>query len=190
MKKTVPRPPVDAQPENVELLIQDINRRIEALKVQFNLFFAGETRVPPDKEREELEKLIRNLIGSSRRAPRIDLLLQNLASRFSLYNNMWLKRLNEIESGSLTLPKGKTAVKERKPAAPKGKTVEVSLNNEDSFETFFDHYARIVPSGTVSSQDKDKIINSIKYKMITANLIDAKINLSVDDGKIKIKIKN
>ena len=48
------------QEQKMELLVQEINRRIEDLIVQFNLFFTGEIRIPPERERGDLEKRIRN----------------------------------------------------------------------------------------------------------------------------------
>ena len=36
---------------------------------------------------------------------------------------------------------------------------------------------------------KDDLINSIKLKMISENIIDANINLTVNKGKVQIKIK-
>jgi hypothetical protein len=184
---------------NIELLIQDINQRLETLKVQFNLFFSGEIRVPPDKEREELESRIRNLMSTGHKAPRVNLLIQNLGSRFSLYNNMWLKRLNELETGISTLRRKKTAYVEepKPPPSPSSSTpavkpvnVNVSLNSEESFENFFDNYSLLFAPKTRGALDKEKVINSIKTKLITENLVDASVNVAVEKGKLKIKIKS
>jgi len=179
--------------DNIEILIREMDRHVEDLKLKFNLFFSGEIRVPPDKEREELEHRIRNLMSKGHKSPRINLLIQNLGSRFSLFNNMWLKRLNELETGISTLQRKKTAYVEepQKPPPPKAKPVEVgiSLNHEESFDQFFDNYTRLCPPDAQKSLNKDKIINSIKAKLITENMVDAQVKLSVKDGKVKIKIK-
>jgi len=180
--------------DNVELMIQDMNRRVENLKLQFNLFFSGETRIPPEKEREELEVRIRNLMSKGHKSPRINLLIQNLSSRFSLYNNMWLKRLNELETGISTLRRKKTAyLEEPKPPPPPQKkkpvNVDISLNREDSFEKFYDHYSKLLPAQKKGTLDKEQVINSMKTKLITSNLVDAKVDLTMEKGKLKIKIK-
>ncbi|UCH95848.1 MAG: hypothetical protein JSV88_03120 [Candidatus Aminicenantes bacterium] len=182
--------------ESIEAFIQDMDHRVENLKVQFNLFFSGEIRIPPEKEREELETRIRNLMSRGHKSPRVNLLIQNLGSRFSLYNNMWLKRLNELETGISVIKRKKTAYTEEskpppKPIIPKVKpvNVDVSLNSEDSFEKFFDNYSRLLPQKNRAALDKEKVINSIKTKLITANLVDAQVNLSLQKGKVKIKIK-
>jgi hypothetical protein len=193
-----PKIQLNPQDQNIEILVQDINRRIEDLKLQFNLFFSGELRVPPEKEREDLEKRIRNMISSSFRSARINLMVQNLSSRFSLFNNMWMKRLNDRELGVSTIPKAKNKPSPEVPAPaqepPKKPAVEekilnVSLNSEESFDKFFDNYSHLLKKETKTPPDKEKVINSIKSRLITSNWIDAKVSLSVEDGKLKIKIK-
>jgi hypothetical protein len=178
--------------DNIELLVQDMNQRVENLTVKFNLFFSGETRVPPEKEREELENRIRNLMSKGHKSARVNLLIQNLGSRFSLYNNMWLKRLNELETGISIIKRKKTAyMEEPKPPPPKVKpiNVDISLNHEESFEKFFENYSRMLSSNAKKSLDKEKIINSVKTKLITENMVDAQVNLSLRGGKVKIRIK-
>lgn len=179
--------------DNIEALVNEMSRRVEDLKLKFNLFFSGEIRVPPEKEREELGNRIRNLMSKGHKSPRVNLLIQNLGSRFSLYNNMWLKRLNELETGISILQRKKSAFTEepKMPTPSKAKPIDVgiSLNHEESFEQFFDNYSRMCTPNGKKSLDKDKIINSIKAKLITENMVDAQVNLSLKDGKVKIKIK-
>jgi hypothetical protein len=101
--------------------------------------------------------------------------------------------MNEIEIGVISLPKkfsaqSFTSEKEIKPAAtdPAAKEIMVNLNNEDTFEFFAREFTKIF---TKKSFQKDKIINHLKSKMISENIINAKINLSVQNGKVKIKLK-
>jgi hypothetical protein len=178
--------------DNIEVLIKDMDQRVENLKLKYNLFFSGETRIPPEKEREELENRIRNLMSRGHKSPRVNLLIQNLGSRFSLFNNMWLKRLNELETGISIIQRKKTVyIEESKPPPPKVKPIDVdiSLNHEESFEKFFDNYSGMLSTNAKKSLDKEKIINSVKSKLITENMVDAQVNLSLKDGKVKIKIK-
>lgn len=187
---------VPAQDSGIELMVQEISQRIDSLKVEFNLYFSGEIRVPPEKERVMLEKKIRNLMYSGKKTARLNLLIQNASSKFSLYNNMWLKRMNEIETGVSKIQLKKVALmqqgKEKPKAKPKVKptNIDVSLNNEDSFDSFFDKYTSLVGKKSKKKPDKEKVINSIKTKMMLGNVIDAKVSLSVEKGKLKIKIKS
>ena len=187
---------MSAGKENIEQLVQDMGQRVENLKLQFNLFFSGEIRVPPEKERQELETRIRNLMSTGSKSARVSLLIQNLSSKFSLYNNMWLKRLTELETGVSTLIRKKTAYTDeinplpKAPPKPKERTAEVSLNREESFEKLFDDYSRMLPPQARSGLDKEEVINTIKTKLITENLVDAQVNLSMEKGKVKIKVKS
>ncbi|MCP4218879.1 MAG: hypothetical protein GY765_29875 [bacterium] len=186
--------------DNVEQMIMLINTKIEHLKTQYNLFFSGEMRVPPESERESLEKLVRNLISNPQKSPRNRLLIQNVSSKFSLYNNMWKKRLNEIESGLIPLRIKKTAymetqeeqkVKTKKKKVAKGPetVLDISLNREESFDKFYDRYNQLLKKKPGDDSQKEKFINSLKMKLITKNLVDAKVKLSVDKGKLKLILK-
>jgi hypothetical protein len=161
--------------------------------VQFNLYFTRELKIPPEKEREELERVIRKLLTHEQRSARLKLIIQNLSSKFVLYNNFWKKRMNEIEIGAVSFQKGPGGkfppngmLPEQGKTAPGPKVVEVNLNNEDTFEAFADEYKKMMPK---NASQQDKIINNLKVKMISENIVNAKINLSIQNGKVKIKLK-
>ena len=77
-----------------------LEKKIDDLKAEYILFFNGDTRQPPEKKREDLEKAIRRLIYGGSKSAKMEMIIQNVAQRFSLYNNMWLKKLNELEIGT------------------------------------------------------------------------------------------
>ena len=176
--------------DKLEQLISNLNQRIENLKTQFNLFFSGELRVPPENEREDIEKTVRKLLLSEYKSPKSTFLLQNLSSTFSVYNNMWKKRLMEVETGMVIIKKKKIKYyEEPKPTPPKEHFLDISLNSEESFEKFFEKYNQLSKKGPVDEAQKEKVINSLKAKLISQNLIDAQVILSVSKGKLKLKIK-
>jgi hypothetical protein len=176
--------------QNIESVINKINGRIESLKTQFNLYFSGEIRIPPETEREKIEKEIRKIMVSEYRSPRIKFLIQNLSSSFLLYNSHWKKKLNEIETGLVKIEKKKTyQMQEHAPQKKLVETLDISLNSEESFEKFFEKYKKILKKGNELKEKKETIINSLKSKMISLNVIDAKVTLSVNKGKMKLKIK-
>jgi len=181
---------IGSRKDDIERLISTINVRIENLKVQFNLFFAGELRIPPENEREEIEKMVRNLMLSPHKSPKSILLIQNLSSTFSVYNNLWKKKLSEIESGMVVIKKKKTTYfEEPKPTPQKEYLLDVSLNREESFDTFFDKYSDLLKKSSANEAQKEELINSLKSKLISQNLIDAKVRLSVSKGKIELKVE-
>jgi len=175
-----------------EDLIRKTEGRIESLKTEYNLFFAGELKVPPEKERVNIEKVLRDIQSKDLRSGKLDFLLQNLSARFYLYNNMWLKKLNQIESGIINRPSKipKTEEVKSKPEIPMSKDSAVSLNEESSFDSFFENYDKMIKiSKKGKGKSKEDLINTIKLKMISENIIDANINLTVNKGKVQIKIK-
>ncbi len=181
---------ISTKRKKVENQIKRIEGRIESLKVQYNLFFAGELNVPPESEREKVEKIIRDIQSKDLRSGKLSFLLQNLASRFYLYNNMWLKKLNQIETG--VIKKTTSHLKEKKIIGPEKVSTDsgVSLNNEHSFDEFYSKYEKLVKKGSKSNpKPKDNLVNSIKLKMISENIIDANIKMEIVNGKVKIKIK-
>lgn len=175
---------------NLEQLIRGLDKKIEEIKIQFNLFFSGEINIPPEKERGDTEKQIRNIIAAEQKSAEINILIQNIASKFALYNNMWLKKLHEIEVGLVAVKKKPIGTaQEYQDKKAKQKDIAVSLNSENSFEQFFKDYCSLSKKKSFKSSDKESIINSLKSKMITASLVDAKVNLLLKQGKVKIRIK-
>ncbi|MBN2399827.1 MAG: hypothetical protein JXI33_05735 [Candidatus Aminicenantes bacterium] len=178
-----------------EKQIGDLERKIDELKQKYILFFSGETKQPPEQEREETEKAVRKLIYGGAKSAKMSMIIQNLAARFSLYNNLWLKQLNEMESGVsrlrkknfATLPPDKFQPQSRK---NKGQQeVFLSLNDEESFEKFFMAYQQLLPQAKRAGLDKEGVINSVKSKLVTHNLVETKVSVTLQNGKPSITIK-
>ncbi len=171
----------------IEQKLHRIEAEIERLKTDFNLFFSGELRVPPEQEREKMEKDVRKLLYAEVKSPRLNLLIQNLSSKFSVYNNMWLKKLHDVEAGVLIIRRKTRAFM----AAGNGKiehSLDISLNREDSFDKLYSKYSELM-GNKGGAAPRDELINRLKGALISNNLVDASIKLSVDQGKVKIKIK-
>jgi len=167
-----------------------LERKIDDLKAKYILFFAGELKVPPEQERADAEKAIRNLIYGGAKTTRMNLIIQNVAARFSLYNNFWLKQLNEMESGISRLQKKKNAAPPPQPKKEKDyQEVLLNLNDENSFENLFAAYQQLLPKNSKTAKDKDKIINSMKTKMLTHNLVEAKVSITFQNNKLSVTIK-
>jgi hypothetical protein len=169
--------------------ISELEKKIDDLKAEYLLFFNGEIKLPPEKKREDLEKAVRKLIYGGAKTARMDMIIQNLASRFSLYNNLWLKKLNELESGVSTLRKKPSL---QPPAAKKEKEqreIFLTLNDEGTFERLASAYREMLPGNSRGEKEADKIIETMKTKMLTHNLVEARVTFTVHKGKLSIKIK-
>ncbi|HSQ35427.1 MAG TPA: hypothetical protein VLQ89_05480, partial [Candidatus Binatia bacterium] len=67
--------------------------------------------------------------------------------------------------------------------------VQLNLNDEDSFEKMYASYRQLLPKNNSSDQDKETIINTMKAKMLTNNLVEAKAGIALQNGKLSITIK-
>jgi hypothetical protein len=173
-----------------EKQIAELERKIDDLKAEYILFFSGEIKQPPEKKRDDLEKAIRKLIYGGAKTAKMDMIIQNLAQRFSLYNNLWLKKLNELESGASTIRKKKSF---QPPPAPKKekepREIYLTLNDETTFERLVAAYQELLPNSVNAEKEKNKIIETMKAKMLTHNLVEARVTFAVLKGKLSIKIK-
>lgn len=174
-----------------ERQVTQLERRIDDLKAEYVQFFNGDIRQPPEKKREDLEKAVRRLVFGGSKTARMDMIIQNLAQRFSLYNNLWLKKLNELETGTPSGRKKKAAAAPapavRKDGGPR--EVYLTLNDENTFERFASVYDEMLPGSAASERERDKIISGIKAKMLTHNLVEARISFSRQGNKLSIRIK-
>ena len=169
-----------------------LEKKIDDLKSKYILFFSGESKQPPEMEREDLEKAVRGLIYGGAKTARMNMIIQNLAARFSLYNNLWLKQMTELESGVNRMAKKKSAAPPPQPLPKKDKAVQeifLSLNDESSFENFFAAFQQHLPPNARAGVDKEGIINSMKSKMVTHNLIETRVHVALKNGKLSITIK-
>ena len=174
-----------------EQQIAQLEKKIDDLKAEYILFFNHETKLPPEKKREDLEKAIRKMIYGGAKSARMDLIIQNLAQRFNLYNNLWLKKLNEMEFGTSVLQKKKIAEPPTPPSSRvKGQfEVYITLNDEKTFERLVDAYRELLPHSGKTEKERDKIIDSMKAKLLTHNMVEAHVAFAIQNGKLSIKIK-
>lgn len=75
------------------------------LKAEFDLYFVGQRKIPPLPEREALAKVIKRIQFMPVRDNAVKFKISNLVARFNSYNEMWNRRLKEIEEGPRRRPK-------------------------------------------------------------------------------------
>lgn len=79
--------------------MEKFKEQMEALKKAYDQYFLGNTRFPPTKLRDELERFVRTY--SLRRSPKSvdNFLINSTFATFSTYRNYWDKILKMIENG-------------------------------------------------------------------------------------------
>jgi hypothetical protein len=85
-------------------LLDQLNRDIQQLRVDFERFFNGALPFPPEELRGRVQAQIRNLRGMSNLATAVDnFRLGDLEARFNSYNELFNRRVRDREEGRAPL---------------------------------------------------------------------------------------
>ena len=79
--------------------LNDLDRGITALRIEYERFFGGELRRPPVVGRRALEDTLRKLGNSEMERAADRFRLQTLQSRYSAFAELWDKRMQAREEG-------------------------------------------------------------------------------------------
>jgi hypothetical protein len=176
---------------NLESKLIDLSRKLEDLIMQFNLYFSGELRVPPDMDREALAASIRNLQNTHPANASGSFLMQNLNARFALYNNMWLKKMHDIEVGHPLPPKAPTQPPKRtegpKPTPQTTHTFDVG--NPDSIQAVYAQYHELMTRNNQKAISDKALATALANRMKEAHVEKASVSLSFENGKLKIRLR-
>jgi hypothetical protein len=83
-------------------LLDQLNRELQQLRVDFERFFNGALPFPPEELRGRVQAQIRNLRGMINLATPVDTFrLGDLEARFNSYNELFNRRLRDREEGRL-----------------------------------------------------------------------------------------
>jgi hypothetical protein len=79
--------------------LEDLGEAIRKLQIEWDKFFAGLERTPPNDLKRRTELLIRRHIGTEIRNGAQRFRFQSLSARYNTYNELWSKRLRYLEEG-------------------------------------------------------------------------------------------
>jgi hypothetical protein len=129
-------------------LATELGRWLDELARKWERFFAHDptVRIPPERERDALERRLRELSREEAPTPADEFRVQQLLHRFSAFNAMWQRQLRDREASR----KGMTAPPEEINAARRAPVGAV----EDEFERLHAAYVAALRAagntGTVS----------------------------------------
>src|SRR5512135_773769 len=76
-----------------------LERGLQRLHVEYERFFTGDARVPPNDTRRRMEDLLRRMAGMNIERAAERFRLQNIQSRFQSLTELWEKRFAAREEG-------------------------------------------------------------------------------------------
>ena len=90
---------VEKMDRGMSARIDEVEKRIFQLKIQYEKYFSGLDATEPARERDELKRLLRDLLAEPVQNSRQRFVLQQLRSRFSSMELYWTRNLSQIERG-------------------------------------------------------------------------------------------
>jgi len=105
-------------PATIENELAVLERGLRALQVEYERFFTGDLKLPPNDTRRRMEDLLKRLAGVNVEKAAERFRLQNIQSRFHSLTELWEKRLVARAEGK---PVGGRPPRARKEAAAPAK---------------------------------------------------------------------
>jgi len=172
--------------------MEKFKEQMEALKKAYEQYFLGNTRYPPTKMREELEKFVRTY--SLRRSPKSvdNFLINTTFATFAHYRNYWDKILKMIETGELK--RGEEARPQlafagvKKPA-----NIVIDTPENGKIRQLYDMYinAKKKCGEDVSKLTFEKVYTTIKTQIPQIkskfNCEKVEFKVVIENGKAKLK---
>jgi len=187
--------------------LDKLEEDIRKLKVKYEMFFMGNTKMPPQHERHQLEVSIFELGKQKMRENARRFRYNQLLSRYNQFREMWGRKMREREEGPLDFRRRQAALEapsEEKPA--RAAKERVTSRSADSYvklmpgsngEAIRDLYNQIekehqklgkAPSLTFEQlrATVEKQSESVRAKY---NVDVVGFRVDVVDGKVKLKAK-
>ncbi|HEY3359728.1 MAG TPA: MXAN_5187 C-terminal domain-containing protein [Polyangia bacterium] len=86
--------------EETEAILNDLEQRIDRLKILYEQYFMGIEKLEPQVPRKEVTRIINNLTKSQIRNTGLRFRYRTLVQRWNLYITRWNRILREIENGT------------------------------------------------------------------------------------------
>ncbi|MEO8503254.1 MAG: MXAN_5187 C-terminal domain-containing protein [Acidobacteriota bacterium] len=172
--------------------LERIDRGIQTLRIEFERFFAGGTRVPPEDLRLKLALDLRNLRNSNITSAADNFRLSTLEARFNTYNELFNRRLREREEGRTAA--AMAAHESAHPETPRfdasaGITLGTSAPME-AVEALFDSMYR---NATNRKVDLDSFRNYLTQQVDgirqKTGCEEVQFRITMEDGKPRLKAK-
>jgi hypothetical protein len=195
--------------EDLEL----IEKSIRQLQIEWEKFFGGVEKKPPNELRSRVEGLLRRYAGGEIRNNAERFRYQNLVARYGTFSELWAKRLRAIEEGrpmglhgrfaeaALAAAPAHPHAPEHPPhalapAPPRTGEVRVQSPERDAeavkslFTSFLEARQQLGEAGSVKFESFQKLIAQQAMRILTekgATAVD--FRLETKDGKVSLKAR-
>ena len=179
------------QKGTIEKNLKILEERIRALKIEWDLFFTGNRRVPPTKEQGELDQFVKTMKNTSIQDNGLRFKFQSVHSNFIAMSELWSKRLRQQEEGKIRVK----PVRQTLMAAPPAQGVVISNPNgqQSRIKSLFKDFLTLSNPETVKDLNFQtfavKISQQVEAIMRKTGCGEVQLSVRMEDGKVKLKAK-
>ena len=166
--------------------LQTISRRVEQRRISYERFFGGIDRIPPQPERQTLERDLRNSSLMRSRNTALRFQFNNVRQRMLSYSRYWDRIIRLIEEGKFR--RERTSLANSGP--PPGVAIEgekTGDKNRELYERWREAHAR---SGTDSKASFESFTAKIEAQrqrqMEAKGWRDVDFDIRVEKGKVRL----
>jgi hypothetical protein len=188
--------------------LEQLEKGLKQLQIEWEKFFGGVERKPPNELRARIERLLRQHAGREIRNSTERFRYQTLTARYNTFNELWSKKLRALEEGRpLGLHGRALALHEQhvpppppflSEAAPPPRDGEIRVESpeldEEAMRALFDRFLearqQAGEKGAVKFDSFQKLITQQATRIITekgAQAVD--FRLETKDGKVSLKAR-
>jgi hypothetical protein len=187
-----------------------LEKSIRLLQIEWEKFFGGVEKKPPTELKVRVERLVRQYSNQEIRNNTERFRYQNLAARYNVFNELWMKRLRALEEGRVVgmhgtprMPEGYMPAQPQAPAAASAAvaaraTGEFRMRDPASdeaamrrlFDGFLEARRATGETAPVKFESFQKIISQQATRILSekgAQAVD--FRLETKDGKVSLKAK-
>jgi hypothetical protein len=186
------------QKEDLDKLQEDIER----LKFEYDQYFQGFSKLPPEALRKEVQRTVNRFVGFQSPNTGLKYRAQNLVQRFTTYKQLWDRILRQIEDGTYKRDLYRANLKQKHPQQKGGATAAADDIIEDAelyeeaapkrkWDSVFDQYAKARSQTQEGSVSYDKLAAVLEKQAAQLRekyqAKDVEFKVVVEAGKTKLK---
>ncbi|MFZ5482267.1 MAG: MXAN_5187 C-terminal domain-containing protein [Myxococcota bacterium] len=194
---------VEKADRGVAARLDELEQRIFLLKIEYEKYFSGIEKIEPVRDREEVRRLVRDLMEENIKSSTQRFRFQSLKSRFQSFELYWTRNLVMIERGTHPKMKFRADLKGKKVVeAEPGLSAEQQevlrqrkeqMEREDrAFRIIYDKYMEArTKCGQSADLSFDAVREALKKQVRTIKSTyqceSVKFRVVVEEGKAKLK---
>lgn len=177
--------------------LDEFEKRLFVLKIDYDKYFNGLERIEPVKERDDLRRLLKEIEQIPVKATRQLHRMRSMKARFSSMELFWTRNLLQIERGTHPKQQFRAKVHEAaRGAAPpevkKERRPTAQEREEGRYREIFDEYVatrqRCGQSGELNYDAiRDVLAKQVRTIKSRYDCADVHFRVTVEDGKAKVK---